>query len=240
MSISINNLNFSYGDKQVLKNINLKIDEGELIAIMGLSGCGKTTLLRLLLGLHPIEDGDVNLNEIEYCDINIVNIRKKISYIPQHGALFPHMNIRKNILLPISINRTVVESDHEKIDELATICNIDTELLDRFPSELSGGQRQRISILRALLMDTPYIFMDEPLSALDPITKISIQKEFKDIFKQSKKTLIMVTHSLTEAKFLCDKLAIINDGEIVQFDHTEKVISNPNEGFVSNFINAQL
>lgn len=240
MSIKIENLDFNYGPKKVLDNINLEIKTGELTALMGLSGCGKTTLLRVLLGLNEVQSGEVEIDGIKLSQENSAQVRELISYIPQHGALFPHLKIRNNILLPIKVKRAVIAQDIEKIDELAAFCNLPLDLLNRYPSELSGGQKQRASILRALLMDTPYIFMDEPLSALDPITKISIQKEFKSIFLEQKKTIIMVTHSLGEAKYLCDKLAILNKGRIEQVDGTMNIINSPNDGFVSDFVNSQL
>lgn len=241
MSISINGLDFFYGSNQVLKDINLEINDGELVALMGLSGCGKTTLLRVLLGLNPIQSGKVEINGITLNGSdNISKLRSIISYIPQHGALYPHLKVLDNIFLPIKVQRKVTKEDHERAKELASICNIDTNLFSRYPSELSGGQKQRVSILRALLMNTPYIFLDEPLSALDPITKISIQNEFKEVFKREGKTIIMVTHSLNEAKYLCDKLVILNKGSVEQVDATTNVIASPNEGFVKEFITSQM
>lgn len=240
MSITAKNLSFSYDAKKlVLNNITFEVNQGDFIGVMGLSGCGKTTLLRLLLGLNSLNEGELRIDNILYKKENLDEIRKLISYIPQHGALYPHMRVIENILLPIKIKRKISSDDLSKVKKFAKICNIDEDLLSKYPSELSGGQRQRISILRALLMNTPYIFLDEPLSSLDPITKVSIQKEFKNIFKETNKTIVMITHGILEAKFLCDKLMIINNGEVEQFDTTQKVMNSPAEGFVSDFLNSQ-
>lgn len=241
MSIKVNNLSFSYNKKTpVLEDLSFEIESNELVGVMGISGCGKTTLLRILLGLNTPDTGSISIDGIEYKEENLNQIRSLISYIPQHGALYPHMKVYDNIFLPIKIKRTVTESDVKRAYELAEVCNIDPDLFKKFPNELSGGQKQRISILRALLMDTPYIFLDEPLSALDPITKVSIQKEFKNIFIQNTKTVIMITHALLEAKFLCDRLMIMNKGLVEQFDKTESVINNNQTGFVKEFIEAQV
>ena len=239
MSIQIKNLSFSYGDNKVLDNLSLNIEDGDLTAIMGLSGCGKTTLLRILLGLNKPSSGEIILEGLNFKNESIESIRKYISYIPQHGALYPHLKIKENILLPIKIKRTMTDKDQEKIMELASVCKIKVSLFNRYPSELSGGQRQRVSVLRALMMNTPYIFLDEPLSALDSITKISIQKEFKSIFEENNKTILMVTHSLTEAKYLCNKMIIMNQGVIEQYDTTSNVISSAKTPFVKEFISSQ-
>ena len=241
MGITVNNLSYSYDQKiDVLEKLSFKIDSNELVGVMGVSGCGKTTLLRLLLGLNEPGKGSISIDGIEYSSENLSSIRELISYIPQHGALYPHLKVIENVFLPIKVKRKVTSLDHKRAMELARVCNIDDHLFEKYPAELSGGQRQRIAILRALLMDTPYIFMDEPLSALDPITKVSIQKEFKKIFKESNKTIVMVTHALLEAKFLCDKLLILNNGRIEQYDYTDTVLNSPKDNFVSDFINAQV
>jgi ABC-type proline/glycine betaine transport system ATPase subunit len=239
MSIQIKELSFSYGDNKVLNNLTIDIKDGDLTAVMGLSGCGKTTRLRILLGLNKPASGSITLEGLDYNNTGIEKIRELISYIPQHGALYPHLTIKDNILLPIKIKRAVTNIDQDKMKDLAATCKIETELFNRYPSELSGGQRQRVSVLRALMMNTPYIFLDEPLSALDSITKISIQKEFKSIFESNSKTIIMVTHSLTEAKYLCNKMVIMNKGVIEQYDTTENVISSAKTPFVKEFISSQ-
>jgi osmoprotectant transport system ATP-binding protein len=239
MSLITKNLCFSYGDKEVLTDITMNVEPGDLVALMGLSGSGKTTLLRLFLGLNQLNQGELSLDGVNYKN-QLATIRDKISYIPQHGALYPHMTIRENITLPLKTKRKVTKDDHLKIQELASTCNISIDLFKRYPHELSGGQRQRISVLRALMMDTPYIFLDEALSALDPITKVNMQKEFKSIFQEKHKTIIMVTHNLNEAKYLCDKIAMLENGRLVQFAKTQELIASPANEFVRSFVQAQV
>lgn len=240
MSINISNIHFSYDKKHdVLKNLSLRVDDGDIIALMGLSGSGKTTLLRILLGLEELTSGEIEINGIAYNEKNILEIRNLISYIPQHGALYPHLTCLSNILLPLKVGKRLDENSRSRVNELADLCNLNQRLLVKYPSELSGGQKQRVSTIRALITDHQYIFMDEALSALDPITKVKMQKELKQIFKIKNKTVIMVSHSLQEVKFICDKAAILRNGKLEQYSTISDLFTEPKTKFVSDFVLAQ-
>ena len=220
-----------------LKNINLTINESEITVFIGPSGSGKTTLLKMINRLEDNTTGEVKINGKNVKEYNIHKMRWDIGYALQQVALFPHMNVEENIAIVPELKKWKKEKINARIDELLHMVGLEPEKYrKRKPSELSGGEAQRIGIARALAADPKIILMDEPFSALDPITRASLQEDVKKLQKQINKTIVFVTHDIEEAFLLGDKICIIQDGELIQTGTKQEIISNPKNDFVKKFI----
>ena len=220
-----------------LKNINLTINESEVTVFIGPSGSGKTTLLKMINRLEDNTTGEVKINGKNVKEYNIHKMRWDIGYALQQVALFPHMNVEENIAIVPELKKWKKEKINARIDELLHMVGLEPEKYrKRKPSELSGGEAQRIGIARALAADPKIILMDEPFSALDPITRASLQEDVKKLQKQINKTIVFVTHDIEEAFLLGDKICIIQDGELIQSGTKQEIISNPKNDFVKKFI----
>lgn len=223
----------------VLQDITLTVDRGKTTVLLGTSGCGKSTILRMILGLVEPDAGAISFLgkpvKKEVADF----VRRRTGYVLQEGGLFPHLTAYKNVIIVAKHMGWSVEQIHARVQELAALVALDAQLLDRFPAELSGGQRQRISLMRALMLDPDVLLMDEPLGALDPITRADLQRELSQIFSRLKKTVLLVTHDLAEAAFFGDKTVLMNEGRIVQQGRLEDMLTKPADPFVTRFINAQ-
>ena len=220
-----------------LKNINLTINESEITVFIGPSGSGKTTLLKMINRLEDNTTGEVKINGKNVKEYNIHKMRWDIGYALQQVALFPHMNVEENIAIVPELKKWKKEKINARIDELLHMVGLEPEKYrKRKPSELSGGEAQRIGIARALAADPKIILMDEPFSALDPITRASLQEDVKKLQKQIHKTIVFVTHDIEEAFLLGDKICIIQDGELIQSGTKQEIISNPKNDFVKKFI----
>ena len=223
----------------ILKNINLKIDKGEFVTIIGSSGCGKTTFLKLINGLVKPDFGQVYVNNYDISTIDKIALRRGIGYVIQEIGLFPHMNVRKNIsYIPNLIKKDSKEKVENKVKELIKVVGLKEDMLDRYPNELSGGQRQRVGIARALASDAKILLMDEPFGAIDEITRRLLQDEILRIYKQFNMTIIFITHDIKEALKLGTRVIVMDKGEIVQNDTPEEVVRNPKTSFVRNLIGA--
>ena len=237
--IEVENVKKVYGDKLILKNINLKIDKGEFVTIIGSSGCGKTTFLKLINGLVKPDFGQVYVNNYDISTIDKIALRRGIGYVIQEIGLFPHMNVRKNIsYIPNLIKKDSKEKVENKVKELIKVVGLKEDMLDRYPNELSGGQRQRVGIARALASDPKILLMDEPFGAIDEITRRLLQDEILRIYKQFNMTIIFITHDIKEALKLGTRVIVMDKGEIVQNDTPEEVVRNPKTSFVRNLIGA--
>ena len=237
--IEVENVKKVYGDKLILKNINLKVDKGEFVTIIGSSGCGKTTFLKLINGLVNPDFGQVYINNYDISKIDKIALRRKIGYVIQEIGLFPHMNVRKNIsYIPNLIKKDSKEKVENKVRELIKVVGLKEDMLDRYPNELSGGQRQRVGISRALASDAKILLMDEPFGAIDEITRRLLQDEILRIYKQFNMTIIFITHDIKEALKLGTRVIVMDKGEIVQNDTPEEVVRNPKTSFVRNLIGA--
>ena len=220
-----------------LKNINLTINESEITVFIGPSGSGKTTLLKMINRLEDNTTGEVKINGKNVKEYNIHKMRWDIGYALQQVALFPHMNVEENIAIVPELKKWKKEKINARIDELLNMVGLEPKKYrKRNPSELSGGEAQRVGIARALAADPKIILMDEPFSALDPITRANLQEDIKKLQKQINKTIVFVTHDIEEAFLLGDKICIIQDGELIQSGTKQEIISNPKNDFVKKFI----
>ena len=220
-----------------LKNINLTINESEITVFIGPSGSGKTTLLKMINRLEDNTTGEVKINGKNVKEYDIHKMRWDIGYALQQVALFPHMNVEENIAIVPELKKWKKEKINARIDELLNMVGLEPKKYrKRNPSELSGGEAQRVGIVRALAADPKIILMDEPFSALDPITRASLQEDVKKLQKQINKTIVFVTHDIEEAFLLGDKICIIQDGELIQSGTKQEIISNPQNDFVRRFI----
>lgn len=224
------------GGTKAVNNFNLEIEKGEFVVFIGPSGCGKTTTMKMINRLIDTTEGSILLEGENIKDKDVVELRREIGYVIQQIGLFPHMTIAENISLVPKLLKWPEKKRYERAKELLTLVNMDQEYLERYPHELSGGQQQRIGVLRALAADPPLILMDEPFGALDPITKDGLQEEFKSLQKDLGKTIVFVTHDMDEAIKLADRIVIMKDGEIVQFDTPDEILRHPANEFVENFL----
>ena len=232
------NVGMTYPNGNVgLKNINLTIKESEITVFIGPSGSGKTTLLKMINRLEDNTTGEVKINGKNVKDYNIHKMRWDIGYALQQVALFPHMTVEENIAIVPELKKWKKEKIDARINELLNMVGLEPEKYrKRTPSELSGGEAQRVGIARALAADPKIILMDEPFSALDPITRANLQEDVKKLQKQIHKTIVFVTHDIEEAFLLGDKICIIQDGKLVQTGTKHEIISNPKNDFVKKFI----
>lgn len=236
--IEIKNISKKVGSKVILEDISLKIDKGSFVVFIGPSGCGKTTTLKLINKLTEPTKGEIYIDGRPISKEDPIKLRRNIGYVIQSTGLFPHLTIRDNIeLIPRLKKGKSEEEINNKTLELMNMVGLDPkEFLDKYPSELSGGQQQRIGLVRAVATDADIILMDEPFSALDPITRTQLQEWLYSLQEELKKTIIFVTHDMDEALKLADKICIMKDGNIEQYDTVENLLRNPSNEFVKNFI----
>jgi osmoprotectant transport system ATP-binding protein len=235
--LSIKNLSKVYsGGKKAVDNISLDIEAGEFIAFIGTSGSGKTTALRMINRMIESTEGQIKINGKDINKMNGVELRRSIGYVIQQIGLMPHMTIKDNIVLVPKLLKWSQEKKDAKAKELIKLVDLPEEFLDRYPSQLSGGQQQRIGVVRALAAEQDIILMDEPFGALDPITRDTLQDLVKELQQKLGKTFIFVTHDMDEAIKLADKICIMSEGKIVQFDTPDNILRNPANDFVRDFI----
>lgn len=235
--LSIRNLSKVYaGGKKAVDNMNIDIESGDFVAFIGTSGSGKTTALRMINRMIESSDGEITINGKNIKDINAVELRRNIGYVIQQIGLMPHMTVKENIVLVPKLLKWSQEKKDRKAKELIKLVDLPEEYLDRYPSQLSGGQQQRIGVVRALAAEQDIILMDEPFGALDPITRDTLQDLVKKLQKQLGKTFIFVTHDMDEAIKLADKICIMTNGQVVQYDTPDNILRSPANDFVKDFI----
>jgi osmoprotectant transport system ATP-binding protein len=225
-----------YGSVEALAPTTLSIREGDTIVLLGPSGSGKSTLVRTLAGLPPFA-GTLRFEGEAVSDWHAV--RQRLGYVIQDGGLFPHLTGRGNVTLMARELGWSVRRITARVNELAALVALDATQLDRFPGELSGGQRQRVALMRALMLDPVVLLLDEPLSALDPISRLRLAGELRDIFARLGKTVVMVTHSLGEARFFGGRAILMREGRIVQQGSLEEFATCPADPFVAEFLAAE-
>lgn len=235
--IRFEHVNKSFGNEQVLIDFNLEIPEGEFLTVIGCSGCGKTTMLRMINGLHTPDSGRVLVQEKNVAETDLIALRRSIGYVIQNKGLFPHMTVSENITyVPvISGKKDKLENRRLAVRLLKTV-GLPEEMADRYPLELSGGQQQRVGIARALAADAKILLMDEPFGALDEITKRAMQNEMLSLQKQLHMTIVFITHDIQEAMKLGDRVLVMEKGRIAQLGTPREIQEHPADDFVRELI----
>ncbi len=236
-AIEFKNVTKSYGDNTILKDFNLKIKEGDFVVMIGTSGCGKTTALKLINRLITPESGEILVNGKNIANEDIINLRRHIGYSIQGNLLFPHMTVRDNILyVPDLYDKKDEEYNKKALKKWMKLIDLPEDYLKRYPKQLSGGQQQRVGIARAMANEPEILLMDEPFGAIDAITRTQLQKKIKAIHEQTGVTIVFVTHDISEAIHLGNKVVIMEKGKIDQYDTPENIIDHPATEFAKNLI----
>ena len=239
-SIEFRHICKSYGDKAVLDDFNLSIEAGEFVTIIGSSGCGKTTALKLVNSLLTPDAGAVLINGEDIAGMDQVQLRRNIGYAIQGSVLFPHMTVEQNIAyVPGLLNRRDRQKTRAAVDKWMGIVGLDPELKSRYPAELSGGQQQRVGIARALAASPAILLMDEPFGAVDGITRGQLQNELQRIHRQTGITVLFVTHDIAEALKLGTRVLVLDAGGIQQFAPPQELLQHPATGFVRRLTEQQ-
>lgn len=238
MAIELIDLKKYYPDgTKAVDGLNLKIENNKLTIFIGPSGCGKTTTLKMINRLIERTGGDIRFDGTSIDEIDPIQLRRSIGYVIQEIGLFPHMTVFDNIAVVPRLLKWDEVKIRKRVDELLDLVNLEPDTYrDRFPAQLSGGQRQRVGIARGLAADPDILLMDEPFGAIDPINREKLQEAFLEIQDQLKKTIVFVTHDIREAIKLGDKIAIFNQGKLVQYDDTEEIVRNPKNEFVEDLL----
>ncbi len=235
--IRFENITKKYKDTTILSNLSFSINKGELVAIIGASGCGKTTSLKMINRLIVPTSGKIFIDDEDISKKDMIQLRRNMGYVIQQTGLFPHMTIRQNIELIPKIEKYEHEKLVQQTKDLLVMVGLDPEeYMDRYPVELSGGQQQRVGVARAFATDPEIILMDEPFSALDPITRSNLQDELIHLQSTLRKTIVFVTHDMDEAIKLADRICIMDKGNIVQYDTPENILKSPANDFVTEFV----
>ena len=239
--IRLENVFKAYEGKEILSDFNLAIRKGEFLTVIGSSGCGKTTVLKLINGLIRPDSGRITINGRDLSDIDLIQLRRNIGYVIQEVGLFPHMTVARNIsYVPDLIGKETKEDIRSRTRELIQLVGLEPELLTRYPSELSGGQRQRVGLARALAASPDILLMDEPFGAVDEITRKQLQQEIKGIHQKLGVTIFFVTHDIREAMKLGTRVLIMDQGKIMQEGSLSQIRDHPKEGFVQELLESYL
>jgi len=234
--IELSNVTKRFGEKVAVNNLSLNIEKGKLTMLIGPSGCGKTTTMRMINRLTRYNEGDIKLNGVSVNEINPVKLRRSIGYVIQEIGLFPHFTVYDNIATVPRLLKWDEKKIRKRVEELLDIVTLDFNYAYKYPLQLSGGERQRVGLARSLGADPEVLLMDEPFGAIDPINRLKLQDAFLEIQEEIKKTIVFVTHDINEAIKLGDKIAIIKDGSLVQYDDAAEILANPANKFVENLL----
>ncbi|QNM06032.1 ABC transporter ATP-binding protein [Qiania dongpingensis] len=235
--IEFQNVSKTFQGNTVIDNISFTIDDGEFVVLLGESGCGKTTTLRMINKLILPSSGTIKINGSNIAQLETIPLRRRMGYVIQQTGLFPHMTIRENIEIIARLNSKDTAKIEKDAKDLMDMVNLDPDVyLDVYPSEMSGGQQQRAGVVRAFMSDPEIILMDEPFSALDPLTRTQLQNSLMEMQGALKRTIVFVTHDMDEAVRLADRICIMEGGKITQFDNPEMIMKHPANDFVREFV----
>ena len=235
--IEFKNIYKSFKDKHVLEDVSFSIDKGEFVCIIGPSGCGKTTALKMINRLIKPTCGTILVDGKDISKEDEIDLRRNIGYVIQQTGLFPHMTVKENIELIPKLKNKKDSNLSNKVTELLDMVGLEpNEYMNLYPTQMSGGQQQRVGVARAFASDPEIILMDEPFSALDPITREQLQDELLTLQNKLHKTIIFVTHDMAEAIKMADRICIMCDGKIQQYDTPEQILKHPANDFVHNFV----
>lgn len=236
--IKIEFISKSFGGKPAVDNISFHANDKEILVLLGTSGCGKTTTLKMINRLIEADSGNILIDEKNIRNQKVENLRMGIGFVMQNSGLFPHYTIKENIATVPNLLKWDKKKTEERTHELLIKLNLSTDILSRFPNELSGGQQQRVGIARALIANSPILLMDEPFGALDNITKADIHSEFKSLEELKNKTIILVTHDVQEAFELGHRICLMDKGKIIQTGTPKEMLYHPKNDFVKEFFAA--
>jgi osmoprotectant transport system ATP-binding protein len=234
--IALDQIEKSFGGRPILGPLSLEVPAGRRLAIVGPSGCGKSTLLRVILGLLRPDRGSVAIGGQLLGEATKLALRRRIGYVVQDGGLFPHLSAERNVTIMARYLGWDDARVRERVDRLAELAVLDRDALQRWPAQLSGGQRQRVGVMRALMLDPDVLLMDEPLGALDSLTRGRLQRELLSLFRSLDKTVILVTHDIAEAAILAHETAIMREGRIVQRGEIDAIAREPADPFVRELL----
>lgn len=228
----------TYGKKTVLDSIDIKVNSGDFITLIGPSGCGKTTLLKLINGMVKPTEGEIIVHGESISDTDLIELRRKIGYVIQNVALFPHMTVEENIGYVMKLKKESQGEIQNRAKKLIKLVNLDESYLEKHPYQLSGGEKQRIGVARALATDPDIILMDEPFGAVDEINRKILQDELLGIYRKLKKTIIFVTHDIEEAMRLGTTIVLMNEGRIVNSGSRKEILFS-DDSYVGDFFNTK-
>lgn len=219
-----------------LKDISYEFSHSQVYALLGESGSGKSTLLRAITGLLALDRGRIEVDGLEVCEQNLKTLSQRVGFMPQSYGLFPHMTVRENVCIQAKLLGLSTREINERLQEMMDLVRMPSEQLEKYPSQMSGGQRQRVALMRCMFLNQPVFLFDEPLSALDMKTKTEILKEWYSLFTQLKKLVIIVTHSLFEAKMLGDQILVMKNGELKESGSYKELSENKDSLLVKDFL----
>lgn len=238
--IRLENVTKVYPDgTAAVRDVSLEVDKGELCVLLGPSGCGKTTTMKMINRLTPVTSGRIFIDGFDHARMDENELRRNIGYAIQDVGLFPHMTVGENIKTVPALMGWAKAKQRKRAEELLELLRMNPdEFIDKYPSELSGGERQRVGVARALGSDPALLLMDEPFGAIDPITRLELQNEFLKIQQEIRKTIILVTHDIYEAIKMGDKIALMKEGQLVQYAPPADLLFRPKDLFVEGFVGA--
>ena len=222
-----------------IENLSCHFKQGQTHILLGSSGCGKSTILRLILGLEAPDNGSVRVDGRLMSAETRTELVAKMGYVVQEGGLYPHLTVRRNVSLAAEARRWSGERIADRLRDLVQLVGFDDQIMQKYPNQLSGGQRQRVGLMRSLMLDPPILLLDEPLGSLDPLVRDALQRQLKEIFRELRKTVVLVTHDIREAAVLGETITLMTEGRMVQHGTFLDLATRPSSRFVTAFLEAQ-